>query len=240
MIPAKLQKLMAQAGHGSRRACEQIVREGRVTVNGERAKLGLRADPAVDEILVDGNRLEAAEPLTYILLHKPRGVLSSARSQGGWPTVTELVEAPARVYPVGRLDLESEGLVLLTNDGELANRLTHPRFGHEKEYRVLLERVPSEDQIRIWREGVTLADLRRTAPARVELESGTGADPWLRVVLNEGMKRQIRETALALGLQVKRVIRIRMGELSLGDLEPGNWRNLTDREIIRLRSELEK
>lgn len=238
MRPEKIQKLMARAGHGSRRACEEIIREGRVTVNGERVKLGLRANPEVDQILVDGKRLAAAQPLTYILLHKPRGVLCSARSQGGWPTVTELISVPARLYPVGRLDLESEGLVLLTNDGELANRLTHPRFGHEKEYRVLLDQVPSEDQIRAWREGVTLPESRRTAPAQVQVESPVG--PWLQVILKEGMKRQIRDTARALGLQVRRLIRVRIDELTLGDLGPGNWRNLTDREIIRLRSEVER
>lgn len=235
MRPEKIQKLMARAGHGSRRACEQIIREGRVTVNGERVKLGLRANPEVDQILVDGKRLAAPQPLTYILLHKPRGVLCSARPQGGWPTVTELIRVPTRLFPVGRLDLESEGLVLITNDGELANRLTHPRFGHEKEYRVLLDQVPSEDQIRAWREGVTLPDFRRTAPAQVQVENPS--DRWLRVILKEGMKRQIRDTARALGLQVKRLVRVRIGELTLGDLAPGNWRNLTDREIIRLRSE---
>jgi len=236
----KLQKLMAQAGHGSRRACEQIIREGRVTVNGERATLGLRADPVVDLILVDGQRLQAAEPLTYILLHKPAGVLSSARSQGGWPTVTELVEAPVRVYPVGRLDLESEGLVLLTNDGELANRLTHPRWGHEKEYRVLLDQVPTDDQLRQWAEGLTLPDGRRTSPAQVWLEDKPNNGTWLRVVLTQGMKRQIRETAEFFGLKVKRLIRIRMGSLLLGDLGPGTWRDLTDREMILLQSAHER
>ncbi|MGH2619290.1 MAG: pseudouridine synthase, partial [Anaerolineales bacterium] len=158
---------MAQSGHGSRRACEQIIREGRVTVNGERAILGQRGDPVADVILVDGTRLNPAEPLTYIVLHKPAGVLCSARSQGGWPIVTDLVEAPVRLYPVGRLDLDSEGLVLLTNDGELANHLTHPSWGHEKEYRVLLDLVPSENQLRQWSEGLTLPDSRRTGPAKV-------------------------------------------------------------------------
>jgi len=227
---------MAQAGHGSRRACEEIIREGRVTVNGERAILGLRADPLADVILVDGQRLNPAEPLTYILLHKPAGVLCSARSQGGWPTVTELVDAPVRLYPVGRLDLDSEGLVLLTNDGALANRLTHPSWGHEKEYRVLLDRVPSEDQLRQWSEGLTLPDSRRTAPAKVWYEDDPGKGPWLRVVLTQGMKRQIRETAETLGLKVKRIIRIRIETLLLGDLGPGTWRDLTDREMILLGS----
>lgn len=231
---------MAQAGHGSRRACEQIIREGRVTVNGERAIIGMRADPAADVILVDGHRLNPAQPLTYILLHKPAGVLCSARSQGGWPTVTELVEAPVRLYPVGRLDLDSEGLVLLTNDGELANRLTHPSWGHEKEYRVLLDQVPSEDQLRQWSEGLTLPDSRRTGLAKVWLEDKAIKGPWLRVVLTQGMKRQIRESAETLGLKVKRIIRIRIGTLLLGDLGSGTWRVLTDREMILLRSAIER
>ncbi|HEY4666632.1 MAG TPA: pseudouridine synthase [Anaerolineales bacterium] len=231
---------MAQAGHGSRRACEQIIREGRVTVNGERAVIGVRADPEADVILVDGHRLNPAQPLTYILLHKPAGVLCSARSQGGWPTVTELVEAPVRLYPVGRLDLDSEGLVLLTNDGELANRLTHPSWGHEKEYRVLLDQVPSEDQLRQWSEGLTLPGSRRTGPAKVWLEDKTIKGPWLRVVLTQGMKRQIRETAETLGLRVKRIVRIRIGTLLLGDLDPGTWRVVTDREMILLRSAIER
>lgn len=231
---------MAQAGHGSRRACELIIREGRVTVNGERAIIGVRADPVADVILVDGHRLNPAQPLTYILLHKPAGVLCSARSQGGWPTVTELVEAPVRLYPVGRLDLDSEGLVLLTNDGELANRLTHPSWGHEKEYRVLLDQVPSEDQLRQWSEGLTLPDSRRTAPAKVWLEDKAIKGPWLRVVLTQGMKRQIRESAETLGLKVKRIIRIRIGTLLLGDLGSGTWRVLTDREMILLRSAIER
>ena len=231
---------MAQAGHGSRRACEEIIRQGRVTVNGERAVLGLRADPVADVILVDGHRLDPAQPLTYLLLHKPAGVLCSARSQGGWPTVTELVEAPVRLYPVGRLDLHSEGLVLLTNDGEFANRLAHPSWGHEKEYRVLLDRVPSEDQLREWSGGLSLPDSRRTGPATVWLEDTAVEGPWLRVVLTQGMKRQIRETAETLGLRVKRLIRIRMGALLLGDLEPGTWRELTDGEMILVRSAIER
>ncbi len=154
--------------------------------------------------------------------------------------MTELVEAPVRLYPVGRLDLHSEGLVLLTNDGEFANRLAHPSWGHEKEYRVLLDRVPSEDQLREWSGGLSLPDSRQTGPATVWLEDTAVEGPWLRVVLTQGMKRQIRETAETLGLKVKRLIRIRMGALLLGDLEPGTWRELTDREMILVRSAIER
>jgi 23S rRNA pseudouridine2605 synthase len=154
--------------------------------------------------------------------------------------VIELVESPVRLYPVGRLDLDSEGLVLLTNDGELANRLTHPSWGHEKEYRVLLDQVPSDDQLRLWSEGVDLPDARRTGPAQAWMEADPGEGPWLRVVLTQGMKRQIRETAGALGLKVRRLIRVRMGTLRLGDLSPGTWRDLSDREMILLRSAIER
>jgi len=229
----KLQKVMAQAGYGSRRACERIIREGRVTVNGERARLGMRADPLLDQIVVDGDPLREAESLTYVLLHKPAGVLSSLTSQGGWPTVIDLVRVEARVYPVGRLDLESEGLVLLTNDGELAHALTHPSFAHEKEYRVLLDRRPNEVQLQSWRDGVTIAGLGQTLPAVVWLEEPS--EPWVHVILRQGMKRQIRETALKLGLRVERLIRIRMADLELGDLEPGGWRELSDPESENLR-----
>jgi 23S rRNA pseudouridine2605 synthase len=226
----KLQKAMAQAGYGSRRTCERMIREGRVRVNGERAKLGMRTNPSMDEIVVDGKPMRNPDPLVYVLLHKPAGVLSSLTSQGGWPTVIDLVEIETRVYPVDRLDLESEGLILLTNDGELTHALTHPSYAHEKEYRVLLDRIPSEDQLQSWREGVTIADRVRTSPAKVWVE-----DRWLGVILRQGMKRQIRETARTLGLSVERLIRVRMANLLLDDLEPGAWRPLTNQEIEGLR-----
>lgn len=234
----KLQKLMASAGYGARRKCEQMIREGRVSVNGTRAKLGARAVPGRDQITVDGKPLRPSEPLTYIALHKPSGVLSSSRSQGGWPTVLDLVPNQVRLQAVGRLDLESEGLMLLTNDGELTYRLTHPRFGHEKEYRVLLDRVPDQDQLRQWREGVELPSGQPSGPARVELERQSGK-PWVRVVLRQGRKRQIRETAERLELRVQRLIRVRIAGLQLGELAPGEWRVLSKSEIIELQSATE-
>ncbi len=235
MVPEapKLQKAMAQAGYGSRRTCERMIREGRVRVNGARAKLGMRTDPSVNEIMVDGKPMRNPDPLVYVLLHKPAGVLSSLTSQGGWPTVIDLVEIETRVYPVGRLDLESEGLILLTNDGRLTHALTHPSYAHEKEYRVLLDRIPSEDQLQSWREGVTIADRARTSPAKVWVEDRR--ERWVGVILRQGMKRQIRETALTLGLSVERLIRIRMANLKLGDLESGAWRQLTNQEAEDLR-----
>ncbi|MEE9216120.1 MAG: pseudouridine synthase [Anaerolineales bacterium] len=229
----KLQKAMAQAGYGSRRACERMIREGKVTVNGKRANLGLRADPSVDAIVVDGEPMRGPDPLVYVVLHKPPRVLTSLASQGGWPTVIDLVDVDTRVYPVGRLDLESEGLILLTNDGELAHVLTHPSFAHEKEYRVLLDQHPSENQLRSWREGVTIVDLGQTAPAKVWIEDRS--EPWVGVIMKQGMKRQIRETARTLGLKVERIVRVRMASLELGELESGTWRYLTNHEIEDLR-----
>src|SRR3990172_2307599 len=146
----RLQKLLARAGMGSRRASEALIREGRVTVNGREATLGVRADPVRDEIRVDGVLLPPPEDLIVIALHKPAGVVSSLRSQDGGPTVRDLIPLPQRLFPVGRLDMHSEGLILLTNDGELANRLAHPRYEHEKEYRILLDRMPDAEQFHAW------------------------------------------------------------------------------------------
>ena len=230
----KLQKAMAQAGYGSRRACERMIREGKVTVNGDRAHLGMRADPSVDAISVDGEPMRGPDPLIYVVLHKPPKVLTS---QGGWPTVIDLIDVDTRVYPVGRLDLESEGLILLTNDGELAHALTHPSFEHEKEYRVLLDKIPDENQLHSWREGVTIANLGKTAPAKVWVEDRL--EPWIGVIIKQGMKRQIRETARTLGLKVVRIIHVRMANLELGELESGKWRLLTNHEIEDLRLELD-
>lgn len=234
----KLQKLMAAAGYGARRKCEQMIREGRVTVNGVRVRLGERVVEGRDRIEVDGLPLRGLEPLTYLALHKPPGVLSSSRSQGGWPTVLDLVPSKVRLQPVGRLDLDSEGLVLLTNDGSLTHRLTHPRFGHEKEYRVMLDRIPDDAQLGRWRAGLQLQRGEDSGPAEVELESDSG-EPWVRVVMREGKKRQIRETARLLDLQVKRLIRVRIATLELGDLPAGEWRDLQESEIIDLQSAVE-
>ena len=238
MARDRLQKILAQAGLGSRRACEAMIEAGRVSVNGQVASLGMKADPTQDRITLDGRSLGEAEDATYILLNKPPGVLSSLRSQGGLPTVLDLLDSDVRVYPVGRLDKDSEGLMLLTNDGELANQLSHPRYGHEKEYRVLLDRAPSAAALERWQQGVTLPDGFTTSPARVWRAAGEGRGAWLGIVLTEGHKRQLRETARVLGLRVRRLIRIRMDSLELEDLEPGSWRFLTQGEIARLRANL--
>jgi 23S rRNA pseudouridine2605 synthase len=237
-MPAeRLQKILAHSGYGSRRACEDFITAGRVRVNGQIATLGQKADPAVDKITVDGKPIAAAETLTYIALHKPRNVLSTVEQERGdhRPTVRDLVDAPGHLYPVGRLDFESEGLVLMTNDGDLANRLTHPSFGHEKEYRVLLARRPDQEQLEAWRRGVVLEDGYKTAPVDVRFESAQGKGAWVRVVMGEGRKRQIRETCRQLGLPIVRILRIRIGALRLGKLKPRQWRYLTTDEVDALK-----
>jgi 23S rRNA pseudouridine2605 synthase len=238
-VEERLQKIMAQAGLGSRRSCEELISAGRVTVNGQLAVLGSKADPAVDRILVDHQPLKAPEALVYIAVYKPRGVLSTVSDPDPRPTVRQLVELPGQFYPVGRLDVDSEGLVLLTNDGDLANRLTHPRYGHEKEYRVLVARHPDEAQLAAWRRGVVLADGYRTQPANVRLEAAAGKGMWLRIVLREGRKRQIRETGSLLGLPVVKIIRVRIGTLYLGSLQPRQWRLLTQPEVEALKKKPE-
>ena len=236
----RLQKIMARAGFGSRRACEELIRQGRVAVNGQIAQLGQKADPDRDRITVDGRLVQENRVRTYVALHKPRGVLSDeGDGSGRLPTVRDLVSLPGHLYPVGRLDLRSEGLILLTNDGDLAYRLTHPRFGHEKEYRALVEGEPDEATLARWRRGVFL-DGRRTAPAEVTVVGRESGGAWLRVVLREGRKRQIRRVAAMLGHPVRRLIRVRIGPLRLGGLKPGQWRKLTDAEVKTLRSTVRK
>jgi 23S rRNA pseudouridine2605 synthase len=230
----RLQKIMAAAGIASRRACEELIRAGRVTVNGKPVSLGEKADARHDDIRVDGKPLAAAEQAVYVALHKPRGVVSSLEPQGDRQTVRDLVPGAARLFPVGRLDLDSEGLILMTNDGDLALRLTHPRYGCEKEYRVLLSRRPDDEQLNIWRRGVVLEGGVRTAPALVRVENPAGRGVWVRVVMGEGRKREIREVATRIGLHVERLQRIRIGSLLLGNLRPGEAREVTGGEVREL------
>lgn len=231
----RLQKILASAGYGSRRACEEIIMAGRVRVNGVVASLGDKADPLQDRIQVDTKTIARQEQLIYIALYKPRGIVSAVSSQDQRRTVTNLVDIPERVYPVGRLDVDSEGLILLTNDGELTNRLTHPRYNHEKEYKVLVARRPDSEQIETWRRGVVLEDGYRTAPANVQFLAPSGKGAWLRVIMHEGKKRQIREIGSKIGLPVVKIIRIRIGSLKLGELKPRQWRRLSENEVKELR-----
>jgi 23S rRNA pseudouridine2605 synthase len=233
----RLQKILAQSGYGSRRACEDFITAGRVRVNGQLASLGQKADPAIDKITVDGKPIAAAESLTYIALYKPRNVLSTVERERGdeRQTVRDLVDVPQHIYPVGRLDFESEGLVIMTNDGDLVNRLTHPRYGHTKEYKVLLAKRPDRAQLEAWHHGVVLEDGYKTAPVEVYVEKPQGKGAWVRVNMGEGRKRQIRETCQQIGLPIVSIVRVRIGTLELGSLKPRQWRYLTTKEVEDLR-----
>lgn len=233
----RLQKILAQAGYGSRRACEQFIEAGRVRVNGQVARLGQKADTAKDKITLDGKPVAARVEHMYVALHKPRKVLSTVEAEPDDTRlkVTDLVDVSERLYPVGRLDYDSEGLVLMTNDGELANKLTHPRYGHTKEYKVLLARRPDDKQLAAWSRGVVLEDGHKTAPAQVRFEATAGKGAWIRIIMGEGRKRQIREIGSLLGLPVVRIVRVRLGSLYLGKLKPRQWRYLTAEEVKDLK-----
>jgi 23S rRNA pseudouridine2605 synthase len=237
MTEERVQKILARAGYGSRRSCEELILAGRVRINGQPAILGSKADPVSDSIQVDGQRIPNQPAPVYVMLHKPQGVISDVETHGDTrQTVRDMIPLPGHLFSVGRLDYESEGLILLTNDGELANQLTHPRYGHEKEYRVLVADRPDERQLEAWRHGVVLEDGYRTAPAVVREEgSGQGKGVWLNVILREGRKRQIREMGKLTGLYVNRIIRVRMGSLRLGNLKMGDWRHLTPEEVKLLK-----
>lgn len=232
----RIQKLIAQAGIASRRAAEVMISEGRVLINGEVAKLGQKADLSRDVIKVDDRFLPRAERMRYLAFHKPRGILSSTepQPQTDLKTIMDLVEIDARVYPVGRLDVNSEGLVLLTNDGELTNLITHPRYGHEKTYKVQVEGCPTPETLTRWQKGVTLPDGFHTAPCKVYVLEQDRNATWVRVVMREGHKRQIREIGDLLGHPILRLIRTHIGPLALGDLLPGKWRELSEEEVENL------
>jgi 23S rRNA pseudouridine2605 synthase len=225
----RLQKVLAQAGLGSRRACEELIAAGRVTVNGETAELGRRVDVEHDQVAVDGVPVGVRPGLVYYAVNKPAGVVSTAADPQGRPTLTSLVPPDPRVFPVGRLDTDSEGIIVLTNDGDLTYRLTHPSFGVEKEYVIGVDGSPKPGAIRQLRQGVLLED-GMTAPARVSaLGPGT-----LRITIHEGRNRQVRRMAEAVGHPVRRLVRTRIGPLRLGSLPPGEWRPLTTDEVRAL------
>ena len=231
----RIQKILAYAGYGSRRSCEDIILAGRVTVNSQVAHLGSKADITTDQIRLDGKLIKPPEQFQYIAVYKPKGVLSAVSAPDPRPTVRSLVPSQGNLYPVGRLDMDSEGLILLTNDGELANQLTHPRYEHEKEYRVLVARHPDEKQLAAWRRGVVLEDGYHTLPLQVNVQTHSGKGTWLSVIMKEGHKRQIRETCRQIGLPVVSIIRVRIGSLQLRNLLPGQWRHLTPAEINELK-----
>jgi 23S rRNA pseudouridine2605 synthase len=227
--PEKLQKVLARAGVASRRAVEILIMEGRVRVNGEVADVGRRVDPLTDVLEVDGALVATNPDLVHYLLHKPAGVVTTAIDPQGRPTVLDLVPAEPRVHPVGRLDLDTEGLLLLTNDGELTQRITHPSHGVEKEYLAQVEGTPSRGALRALREGVELDD-GPTAPAKVsQVSPGV-----LRITIHEGRNRQVRRMCEAVGHPVSRLVRTRIGPLTDTALQPGEWRALTPDEVASL------
>ena len=225
----RLQKVLAQAGIGSRRRCEELIDAGSVTVNGEVAVLGRRVDPAHDLIEVDGAAIGVRPGSVYYLLNKPVDVITTADDPQGRPTVTAMVPAEPRVFPVGRLDADTEGLLLLTNDGELTHRLTHPSFGVDKEYLAHVEGSPSRGALRTLREGVDLED-GRTAPATASMVG----DGVVRLVIHEGRNRQVRRMCEAVGHPVRRLVRVRIGPLRDPQLGVGEWRELTQVEVRSL------
>jgi 23S rRNA pseudouridine2605 synthase len=225
----RLQKVLAQAGLGSRRVCEDLIDRRRVRVNGEVAELGRRVHPEVDVVEVDGAQIGVRPGLVHYLLNKPAGVITTASDTHGRPTVVDLVPAEPRVFPVGRLDGDTEGLLLLTNDGDLAHRLTHPSFGVDKEYLVEVDGNPHRGVVRRLREGIELED-GITAPAKVAVLG----DHLLRITIHEGRNRQIRRMCEAVGTPVVRLVRTRIGPLTDRTLAPGEWRPLTQDEVRSL------
>jgi 23S rRNA pseudouridine2605 synthase len=229
----RLQKVLARAGLGSRRACEELIDEGRVRVNGEVATLGRRVDPEHDRVTVDGVTLPVRPGLVYYLLNKPAKVVTTAHDPQGRATVVDLVPDEPRVFPVGRLDWDTEGLLLLTNDGELAHGLTHPSRGVPKTYLAEVAGVPGKAALRRLRDGVDLED-GRTAPARARLTQTTPTGAALELVIHEGRNRQVRRMCEAVGHPVRRLVRTRFGPLRDHSLAPGEWRPLKPAEIQAL------
>jgi 23S rRNA pseudouridine2605 synthase len=229
----RLQKVLADRGVASRRAAEELMREGRVAVEGQIVQeLGTRVAPDA-RIQVDGRPVAPAPRHRYVLLNKPVGVVSTASDERGRRTVVDLLGARERLYPVGRLDADSEGLLVLTNDGVWAERVLHPRNGHEREYEVVVAGVANETALAALRRGIVLEEGLARA-TRVALASRGGRGSVLRMVLRTGWKRQVRRMCAAVGLRVTMLRRIRMGPLLLGRLRPGAWRELTSTEIRAL------
>lgn len=234
----RVQKVLARAGLGSRRACDDLVAAGRVTINGEPAVPGSRADPDRDRVEVDGVVIGVRSDLVHYLLNKPQGVVTTMADPQGRPTVADLVPAQPRVFPVGRLDAATEGLLLLTNDGDLAQRVAHPSRGVEKEYLAEVSGRPSPGAVRKLREGVQLED-GLTSPAKVALvgsPSGAGKarTQLLRITIHEGRNRQVRRMCEAAGHPVRRLVRVRIGPIEDRKLPPGQWRELTQTEVRSL------
>lgn len=232
----RLQKFLAEAGVSSRRASETLIRAGRVSVDGAVIReMGVKVDPSRQVVAVDGKRVVPAGVLVHLILYKPRGVVTTVRDPQRRDTVMRFLSGiPERVYPVGRLDKESEGLLFFTNDGPLAHRLIHPRFKVDKEYVVAVDGHPGREDIRRLEAGIVIHG-KTTLPCRIQVTEKTATGTILNVVLREGRKRQIREMFSAMGFQVERLTRIRLGPIRIGGLQPGRWRRLGRDEVDALR-----
>ena len=231
----RLQKVLARAGIGSRRVCEKLIVDQRVTVNGEIPELGEKVDPETSQIEVDGLKIGVRQDLVYYLVNKPIGIITTAKDPQKRSTVIDLVPTHPRVFPVGRLDADTEGLILMTNDGDLTHYLTHPSFGIEKEYLVQVEVKPSRNAIRQLRQGVELDD-GLTAPAKVSLVD----EKLLKIVIHEGRNRQVRRMCESIGHPVIRLVRSRIGPIVDRSLRPGSFRELTNQELRSIRKILSK
>jgi 23S rRNA pseudouridine2605 synthase len=240
----RLSRFLAHAGIASRRHVEELIAAGRVQVNGVTVTgQGTRIRPEHDVVVVDGKPVQALPKHVYILLHKPARYVSTVHDPQGRPTVLELLPAELRelrVYPVGRLDIDTSGLLLMTNDGDFTQRLTHPRYSMEKHYQALVQGHPSAIALERLRKGVTITEDNgrghTTAPARVHLLKQTGTDSWLTLTIHEGRKRQVRRMLSAVGHPVLELIRVGVGPLELGDLPVGRWRYLSDEEVKALQN----
>ena len=234
----RLQKVMAAAGVASRRASEELIAEGRVTVNGEVARLGRKVDPATDDIRVDGERINADPDRVYVLLNKPQGVVTTVDDPEGRPTVMDLVNLPMRLYPVGRLDLDTEGLLLLTNDGDLTHALLHPSRQVPRTYVALVPGPVKRPALQQLRDGVELED-GTARPQSVDVIEEQRGKALLQLVMTEGRKREVRRMLSAVGHPVERLARVAFGGVELGDLRQGKWRFLTQQEVGRLHAAVE-
>ena len=244
----RLARYLAHAGVASRRHAELLIEAGRVRVNGQVViTQGVRIDPERDSITVDGKPVQFNTKPMYILLHKPAGYVSTARDPQKRPTVLDLLPPEVRrlrAYPVGRLDIDTSGLLLLTNDGDFALHLTHPRYSMEKHYRALVKGYPPTSALNALRRGVEIVEDKgahfHTSPAQVRVYKQSGGNCWLSLTIHEGHKRQVRRMLTAVGYPVLELVRVGLGSLELGDLAVGKWRYLTDEEVNRLRGLSEK
>ncbi|MDP9023336.1 MAG: rRNA pseudouridine synthase [Actinomycetota bacterium] len=233
MSEQRLQKVLAAAGIGSRRACEELIAQGRVTVDGDVAELGQKVDPATADVRVDTERVNVNPERVYVMLNKPRGVVTTADDPQGRPTVFDLVDLPQRLFSVGRLDMDSEGLLLLTNDGDLAHALTHPSYEVPRVYVAQVQGTPGSSHLSELQRGVQLEDGLASARSARVLGDARGK-ALVEVTLTEGRKREVRRMLDAVGFPVERLARIAYGGVELGDLRQGRWRPLTQAEIGRL------